>query len=206
MEKLAPTFREKRVESTYTVLDHESMAVRSSHKYLLESVGNQRFYSREYFWDSAGGIEKDPMLLSGRDSNGMQRHRVLKPVIQEPDGRRIAVVDLGRTFSTGETEELEMEYFFVSVAPKPPSFVGYIAREGCEHVELHAILPRRILKSRVLSRVWMPGAANSSQDEPMEPDVPVKSQWISRPDDWVHYSFKVPAPSPGWKYRIQWDH
>ncbi|WP_309130354.1 hypothetical protein [Brevibacterium sp.] len=202
---LDSSFKEEVVESSYTVLDAKSMTIKSGLKILLRAVKPQRFYIRQYYWSSSGGVEKPPIVKSGRDVNGTRRHKLLRPVVESTSGGRFAVVDLGRIILPDETEEIEFETFLISVNPKSPSHLGHVAKDGCEKIVLRAVVPKEIIRGRVLQRVWLPNADDSSADLVAQVDSE-PPEHVPDPRRWVSYTYSIDNPKPGNRYRLQWDH
>ena len=189
-------FKVVSVAHTYEVLDRRWTSIRTRHKFVLESLRPHRLFLREYTWDNELGIEKPPFLLSGRTQSGTASHRLQGPVIVSPGGKRIAVIDLGRTINPTEREVVEVEHFFVRVDPDPAGYVGEASKVGCEAIELTAIVPaHKDLRPHMRSK-----PLDSSEWGFHEALVPEQYD-VGR----VRLSYKIQHPTPGLRYRIGWD-
>ncbi|GAA3327938.1 hypothetical protein [Paeniglutamicibacter sulfureus] len=190
-----PGFAVVRVEHSYTVLDSRWMAIRTSHRFELTALRAERFFLRSYTWDNEVGIEKAPMIKTGRNPSGTSSHRLQGPVIVGRGGARLAVVDLGRVFQPGETEVLELDHFFVRTNPDNYGFVGHVAKEDCKEIVLKAVLPARPnLRPRFLC--GHTGSDDWAEDDPIEPITDLESR--------LEFSHRVINPAQGLRYRIQW--
>ncbi|MEV4952458.1 hypothetical protein [Paenarthrobacter nitroguajacolicus] len=192
-----PTFSVISVEHVYTVLDSRWMAIRTTHRFTLEALQRSRFFLRSYTWDNAVGIEKPPIILSGRNQSGTTSHRIQGPVILGEKGKRLAVVDLGRVFEKGEQEFLEIEHFFVRTRPDDSGFVGHAALPGCREITLRAYLPAR----DDLRPCFKSGYTETKEWKHTEPLSSAPSATSPR----LEVKHKVPNPVAGMRYRITWD-
>lgn len=196
MGSLFSSFRVVDVSHTYEVVDARWMAVRTRHKFVLEAIHPNRLFLREYTWANEFGIEKRPVILSGKTQSGIASHRIQGPVIIGEQGSRIAVIDLGRTVDPGERETVEIEHFFVRVDPGADGFVGELAKDGCNSVELTAILPKCDSPQPLFK--GKPGnSAEWSTVEPLSYDMHESGR--------IRIHKRISDPEPLWRYRIAWD-
>jgi hypothetical protein len=191
-----PGFSVVKVAHTYTVLDGRWMSIRTEHRFHLEALRRERFFLRPYMWDNEVGIEKLPIIKTGRNPSGTSSHRLQGPVIAGQRGSRLALIDLGRVFDVGEPETLEIEHFFVRTDPGDYGFVGHAAVRGCTEILLEAFLPvRSDLRPRIMcGYVDTPGWR---ENDPISP--------IGQKGSRLHFQHVVTDPEPGVRYRIQWD-
>ncbi len=184
-------------EMTYQVLDSRWMSIRTHHRFELEATRPHRFYFREYNWDNEKGIEKLPRILSGRQQSGRAAHRLQGPVVSGPNGWRLLVVDLGRILGPGEREVVEIEHFFVRVAPDADGFVGALAREGMERIHLTAILPNR--NDLRLHSKHRAGSRDTEEWEHIQMLAGTTEAGS------IKVTHKISDPTPGRRYRLGWD-
>lgn len=205
MTEIDSAFTTRRVAHTFVALDRSAATVRTEHQFELVARRADRFYVREYTWVSEEGLEKAPIIHSGHEENGMRSHRLHGPIVEGNDGKRLAVIDLGRVVEQGQTETVELEHFFVCTSPKNPGFVGHRARSGCEEITLRAVLPDGAGK-RVRFRSFRAGADDSYKDIVLEPTaVGDLLSELQRESDWQEYRYVVTDPIPDERYRIVWD-
>lgn len=191
-----PGFKVVRVAHSYMVLDSRWMSIRTTHRFELSAVRRERFFLRYYVWDNEVGIEKPPIIRTGRNPSGTSSHRLQGPVITGEKGSRLAVVDLGRVLDVDEPETLELEHFFVRTDPDNYGFVGHAALKGCEEILLEAFLPAR----HDLNPRFMCGYVGTTDWKENDAISPAGQQG-SR----LHFQHVITDPEPGVRYRIHWD-
>jgi hypothetical protein len=194
--QVEPGFRVVKVAHTYTVLDSRWTSIRTAHRFELEALRRERFFMRSYVWNNEVGIEKPPIITTGKNPSGTSSHRLQGPVISGEHGSRLAVIDLGRVFSIGEPETLKLEHFFVRTNPDDHGFVGHIAVTGCAEIALEAFLPvRDDLRPRVMC--GHVGAKGWKENDTIIPIAEAGSR--------LHFRHVIANPEPGMRYRISWD-
>ncbi|UOT06789.1 hypothetical protein MPY17_14040 [Rhodococcus opacus] len=196
MEPIDSAFEVQEVQHVYKVLDPRWMAIRTEHTFRLRALRPHRLFLREYVWDNETGIEKAPTVSSGKNPNGTSSHRLQGPVIVGLNGRRLAVIDLGRMVEPDETETVTIEHFFVRVNPENEGWVSEAVKPGCRRIQLEAILPER----EDLRPHWKCqhlGSDNWEFEEPLElhTDDPGR----------VRVSHLIDNPKPKYRYRVSWD-
>jgi len=190
-------FTVREVQHTYRVLDRRWMSIRTEHTFSIEAERPHRLFLREYVWDNEIGIEKPPLITSGRRASGSTMHRLQGPIIRGAKGARLAVIDLGRVLSPGERDELSLSHFFMRVAPEPEAWVSHAAVAGCTKITLKAILPKRSdLRPHLKTQPTDAGPNEWDTHEPLIPhDTP----------DGYEVSAVVERPVANHRYRLSWD-
>lgn len=189
-------FRVEAVEHVYKVLDPRWMAIRTEHTFHLRALRPHRLFLREYVWANETGIEKAPIVSSGKNPNGTSSHRLQGPVISGAKGRRLAVVDLGRVVEPDDTETVSIEHFFVRVNPESEGWVSEKVKPGCNRIQLDAVLPAR----DDLRAHWKCQPHTSDHWECEEPLTPL-------PDapGRVRVTHTINNPKANYHYRVVWD-
>lgn len=189
-------FHRRSVEHALEIQDVSSRTIRSLHTWHLVSHRPSRFFERRYEWTGTG-IEKDPLVLSGKDPLGHARHRLHGPVIR--DGiTRIYLVDLGRTCAIGEEELVQVEHLFVDVEGTFRPFLTHKANEGCEEIRLRVAMPLEI--ATVVRSDMIPNGSTT----PLSSDVMAPTALGGRMNLY-EYTYHIRTPILGTTYRITWD-
>lgn len=188
----------------FVLMDESLMSITTEHTFRLVVLSESRFFFRRYLWDSNGGEERIPQVVSPRQPSGRQTQKLHGPVVRGTNGERFLVVDMGRTLMKGEEEEISFSHSYLSSRPKPYGFIGLIAHQGCERIQLSAILPRckvrQVSLREYLPRAEKPYSETILSGTPLEADNPHRL-----PGGWDIYSAEIENPIATRRYRIAWD-
>jgi hypothetical protein len=174
------------------------MTFSTTHRYELEALMGGRFFERRYNWTGAG-IEKTPIIESGRDVLGHAHHRLHGPVIYEGQWR-ILLVDLGRDVAPGERESVEIKHTFIDTAGTFQPFLGHTVHSDPELVPEKLVLEVQLHKTMKRDVRWEVRRAGVS--------TRLSSGPLTGQDGL--YTWNIPDKNvteikPGHYYRIDWN-
>lgn len=152
-----------------------------------------RFFEKRYTFTGAG-IEKTPIIASGRDPLGHARHRLHGPVIYEGD-RRILLVDLGRDVALGDRELLEIKQTFIDTTGTFEAFLGRIVPSAPQLVPEKLVLEVQLHRTMKRNVRW--------EVRRVEASTPSSSESLTGQDG--RYIWNVPNIEQDHDYRIDWS-
>lgn len=174
--------------------DHRTLV--TQHEFRLRASRATRLFQRRYAW-SGTGVENRPVVDPNTDPIGHATHRLLGPVLYEPENSRLVVVDLGRTLEVGEEVTVRISHRFVDTGGTFNRFLGHTAGDDCEGLTIAVMLPKADWNVTAVERF-----KNAEKPHQVRKIDAVK-QIVGRAETLDH-EWVVEKPQQGVSYSIQW--
>lgn len=191
------SFFRAEAEHQLEVVDRPHTVIRTRHKLLLQARRKSRFYVRTYTF-TGSGIEKDPLILSGRDELGHATHRLHGPVLRDRD-ERLFLIDLGREYAAGEQVEVEFKQTFLNLDRTMSQFLGHTAEQDCRRLNFRVLIPAEFRGSAVMLKAHHSHMSQAEVRVPLEPE-----DFMGKYGETHLFSHEEHRPVAGYNYRIEW--